>query len=119
MTYIAIIGSRVLDEHPRAIYEIQHILDEYPDAVIVSGGAKGIDSMAVELAKKTGHEVIEFLPKGNTWPKYKLRNMEIASQCDVLYSIRAEWSSTYGAGWTADYAQSIGKEVHRILIKEV
>ena len=44
---------------------------------------------------------------------YKARNIEIAEACDALISIRSTTSKTYGSGWTADYAEKLGKKVWR------
>jgi len=54
---LAIIGSRNLD--------VKNIGDYIPEGVseIVSGGARGIDSLAAEYAQENGIKLTEFLPE--------------------------------------------------------
>ena len=61
--------------------------------MIISGGAKGVDKMAIEIAKGLGFQTKEFLPEVYDWtPKgqnigkigYKKRNLQIAEECDKI-----------------------------------
>ena len=48
---------------------------------------------------------------------YKARNVDIVRNSDVLVRIaKKDKQSTYGSGWTADHAEELGKDVHRIWI---
>ncbi len=85
---------------------------------VVSGGAHGVDSWAAMTAHANGVSVIEYLPKNPRWEPegFKERNILIAEDCTQLIRISCEGSKTYGSGWTADYAESIGKPVSRYKI---
>lgn len=83
---VAIVGSREfpdLDMVRRYVMELPH------DTIIVSGGAKGVDSVAVKSAEILGMEVIVHLPD---WSKGKgagfARNTLIIDDADL---IRAFW----------------------------
>ena len=110
---LAIVGSRSLNGHPEALRVIRKVLDAYqahhPVLVIVSGGARGIDRMAADEARRRGLEVIEHLPAGTTWRDYRERNERIARDCDELVRIADSSSRTYGSGWTRDRARELGR----------
>lgn len=54
---------------------------------VISGGAKGIDTLAVEVAKGLGCKTLVFNPKRPEWKYYSKRNLEIAEKCDKLFCI--------------------------------
>lgn len=113
---LAIVGSVSLDGNLEAYRIIREVIDKYKPDTIVSGGAKGVDSMAKEAAKENRIETRIFLPKVNRWEGYKERNLLIAKECDVLVRIAAKDSKTYGSGWTRDRAKEFGKQVEEFLI---
>ena len=77
---------------------------------MVSGGAPGIDTLAVEIACAMGIATKVHQPKVQRWADgFKPRNIEIARECDKLVRIVRKQSATYGSGWTRDYAAGIGK----------
>lgn len=82
---------------------------------LISGGAKGVDSLAEEEWTNKGWPKEIFYPKSARWEPegYKERNLKIAEACDILYCIRAKDSKTYGSGWTADRAEEMGKQTWR------
>lgn len=92
---------------------INHFLDELHPDVVISGGARGIDTLGVSLAKLRGIETVEYLPQNNRWEPYgyKARNELIAVSCTHLLRIATHDSSTYGSGWTADQARKLGRVV--------
>lgn len=123
---LAIVGSSVLSDTQIevAAWLISHILradDEQPEEV-VSGGAVGIDTIAEEAANDYLIPTKIFLPDIHRWEGtdtqkgFKARNIEIAEYCDELLCIRSEKSKTYGSGWTADYAEKLGKVVRRLKV---
>lgn len=57
------------------------------EITVLSGGAEGVDFIAVDVAKKLGNKVIEFKPSAKNWDAYKERNIKIAQECDELYCI--------------------------------
>lgn len=55
--------------------------------VVCSGGASGVDSIAVDAAKSLGFQTIVFMPKTNDWPGFKARNIQIAQKADSIIVI--------------------------------
>ena len=87
--YIGIVGSSKATTTQEVVDVVCNILDRYnkKDTVIVSGGANGIDRIAIDIASALGYDTIEYLPKGIGWYYYKPRNILIANKCDKVYSI--------------------------------
>src|SRR5690349_4321724 len=116
---LAIVGSRLFAQanhmldNDRAAHYIQWVLNKYEPEVVISGGAVGIDQLAATLAAFEDIPVIEHLPKTKNWAGYKERDKLIAEDCTHLLAIIHSKSRSHGAGWTADYAESIGKKVYR------
>lgn len=118
---LAIVGSRKFKKWyglDAAEGIIRGVLGHYQPKTVISGGAEGIDTMAADIAGEMGMLVMVFKPENNRWEPngYKDRNMQIAGSCDSLLAIRCSESSSYGSGWTADYAEKIGKTVERVLL---
>ena len=112
---------------------MRYYMSAYPDAFIpISGHSPkgGVDIWTEEIAKELGLEMKIFAPKAFVWwvvergeeIGYKKRNMLIAQECDVLFvfspSIKGKvvWN---GGLWTANYAENLGKKVHRVVISKV
>lgn len=57
------------------------------DIQVLSGGAKGVDSIAVEVARGLFMKTKVFPPKKNEKFYYFQRNEKIAKECDELYCI--------------------------------
>jgi len=112
---LAIVGSQekyfTSDDKEAARVFIIHLLETYRPDIVISGGASGIDSWAAEIARGAGFLVTEFLPEQRRWAPHGFmeRNKKIAEQCTVLARIAHRKSTTYGSGWTRDYAERIGK----------
>ena len=89
--YIGIVGSSKA-RYIMVVESINVILDMYnpKTTTLVSGGADGVDSIAVGIGRKRGYNIIEYKPKGIGWVYYKPRNIEIANKCDKVYSIALE-----------------------------
>ena len=87
--YIGIVGSSKATTTQEVVDVVCNILDRYDkkDTVIVSGGANGIDRIAIDIASALGYDTIEYLPRGIGWQYYKPRNILIANKCDKVYSI--------------------------------
>lgn len=123
---LAIVGSQGKAWTPIAmtvvrIYIASAITLLEPD-IVISGGSPGggvDDWVRAEMhARGWLHRFEEFKPAVNNWMGiggFKDRNMNIAESCDQLISIRSKDSTTYGSGWTADFAEGqLGKKVWRI-----
>ena len=89
MKYIGIVGSSKATTTQNVVDVVCSILDRYNkiNTTIVSGGAKGIDTIAVDIARSLDYDVLEFLPKGIGWQYYMPRNLLIANKCDKVYSV--------------------------------
>lgn len=86
---VAIVGTTTnltQDEQRVMKQEITIILKKYPtDTIIISGAAKGVDTIALEVAKDIGFVTQEYKPEKEDWEFYKKRNLQIANDCDELY----------------------------------
>jgi hypothetical protein len=106
---LAIIGSRNIKKI---------IIDDYiPENVseIVSGGAKGIDSLAKEYAIRKGIKLTEFLPEYKRYGRAApiIRNKRIVEDADKIIVF---WDGcSNGARSVILYAQKIGKPCEVIL----
>jgi hypothetical protein len=90
-----------------------------PD-LIISGRSPGggVDVWAEEMASQLGYTEGDgfwpFEPTVRRWEGeggYKQRDRAMAEACTHLLAIRSMWSKTYGSGWTADRARTLGKIV--------
>ena len=94
MNYIGIVGSSKAKVDDVAV-SICSILDTYnpQDTTIVSGGADGVDKIAVGIARLQGYNILEYKPSKingvyqRGWQYYRERNLMIANKCDKVYSI--------------------------------
>lgn len=102
---LAIIGSRGLD---------QLMIDELiPSGVteIVSGGARGVDTLAREYAISKGIKLTEFLPEYSIYGRAApiVRNEKIAKYADEAIAF---WDgSSRGTEHTIKVFQRLGKKV--------
>ena len=138
MVKIAIVGASKLSENEeRSVRQICTYAIEYqrysPEPhCVISGGATGVDTIAIEIAKALGLETEIYLPEINQWEDsdgkhgYKYRNLEIVKACDKLYCIAVPFykiecyhhdgkeiiSHEKTAGcWTMKQVVAAGKEV--------
>jgi predicted Rossmann fold nucleotide-binding protein DprA/Smf involved in DNA uptake len=83
---LAIVGSREFEdfEYMKACIEI--VRSQYNIRSIVSGGARGADSLGVKLAIQLKVPYKEFLPDWSTHGKVAgfIRNKDIVEACDVV-----------------------------------
>jgi len=118
---LAVVGSQdIKSEHTVVRFLTNLFIEKEPDT-FVSGGARGIDTIAENLFRSlypyTPRKI--YRAKVYRWDHpegFKTRNKKIAEICDELVCIRSYNSATYGSGWTADYAERLGKTVYRFLI---
>lgn len=120
MVRLAIVGSTTFadawDDEVREI--IGDHLDRLHPVLVISGGALGVDSWAVDEAKALGIPTREYLPEHRRWAPtgFKARNILIATNCTHLLRVYCPHGRTYGSGWTADYAERLGRTVTRIAV---
>lgn len=117
MKKLVIVGSVNLtdEELDNAIFVIDNAIQAHRGPV-GSGKAKGIDSVAENIAQIYGCEFVPFPPEKPSWYWYKKRNEAMAQWCDVLLRVATRRTRTYGSGWTADRAEELGKEVYRVYV---
>ena len=89
---VAMVGTTAtLTENQQTNMEkkiISILLKPYPpDTVIISGGAKGVDALAIEIAKDMGFQTQteQYKPEKEEWKYYKKRNLQLANDCDELH----------------------------------
>jgi hypothetical protein len=82
---VAIVGSRSIKNEDLVINFIEecHSFDSYNDKII-SGGARGVDTIAEKYAKDNNIRTVIFVPN---WEKYGnragfIRNSDIISKCE-------------------------------------
>lgn len=102
---LAIIGSRSIVVENLETYLPQGVSE------IVSGGARGVDTVAADYAKRMGITLTEFLPE---YARYKraaplMRNKQIAEYAD---EVLAFWDgSSKGTIHTVELFRKLGKRV--------
>ena len=100
---LAIIGSRTCP----AVDIASHLW--FVPELIVSGGAKGVDTYARLYAEGNGIPFIEFLPEYRKYGKIApiIRNRQIVDNCDFLLAF---WNGVSpGTRHALDYAKRKGK----------
>ncbi len=111
---VAIIGSRFEDEHL-----IDRIRDNLPPYTteIVSGGAKGVDQAAAQIAKELGIPLREFLPDYEIYGKRAplVRNDRIIEYADMVLAF---WDGeSHGTKYVIGECLKRGKRVVYIPLK--
>ena len=101
---IAVIGSRGL--------VVDNIGEYIPEGVdeIVSGGARGVDSLAASYAKANGIKLTEFLPEYSVYGRGAplKRNEKIVEYAD---EVLAFWDGgSRGTLFVINYCEKIGKK---------
>ena len=108
---IAIIGSRKFTDYEFLKSEMEKFISEYSfdEVVIVSGGAKGADSLAEKFANEKVYKTLIFQPE---WEKYereacRLRNTQIVENAEVVFAF---WDGTSpGTKDSIEKAKKLGK----------
>ncbi len=110
---IAIIGSRNLEED--WIYsKLASIFEDVSDDLIISGGAKGVDSCVEYYCVRFGislHIIKPINPANKL--DYLFRNVEIITLADKIYAL---WDGkSKGTKFVIDYAKARGKQIEVIM----
>jgi len=111
---IAIVGSRRRTDKEN----VEKLVNSFArDVIVISGGAKGVDTWAEQTARNRGLEVIVFRPnlkgikhRGDMVQRYYDRNKKIAQECDIMYAFVSP-DRKGGTENTIKYAQELGKKV--------
>ena len=110
MPKIGIVGTRRMDNYKKFKTLIEPVLKEVEVESIISGGAKGIDTLAKHYATEMNIDYVEFSP-GKKSP-FK-RNTKIALAADILIALPDSQST--GTYDTIRKAKKFNKQV--IVIK--
>jgi hypothetical protein len=112
---LAVVGSRTFNDY--SLLERTLLRVRTPITEIVSGGARGADSLAARWAHVHGVPLKEFLPD---WKKYGKsagfrRNREIIEYADAMLAF---WDGiSRGTKHDIDLAIELGKPYHAIRIR--
>lgn len=105
---LAVVGSRSFEN-----YEfLKNILQWYDASAIISGGAKGADSLAAKYAAENGIPLKEFPADWNKNGRAAgyMRNKQIVAEADEIVAF---WDKqSVGTGHTVRIAEEAGKPVH-------
>ena len=129
---LAIVGSQSWADESRTLlakFCIASAVSFLEPTLIISGGCpKGVDKwVEEEWLERMGNDDVPHKPGFQDYPAeiqawdppvgkgFKKRNIEVATNCDALVAIRSKSSFTYGSGWTANYAEMLGKKVWRFV----
>jgi len=109
---IGVVGSREFTQWPMLRERIDHYIEE--DDEIVSGGARGADSMAQRYCKEFGHDMQIKYPKyarngpGATF----IRNKVIVENSDLVLAFYSRGSfQKGGTANSAKWARELGVEL--------
>jgi len=103
----AVVGSRRFNDYAK----LCQCLAGKEISCIVSGGAKGVDSLAAQYAHEKGINLIEYLPEYDKYGRSAriIRNKQIVDNSDIVVAL---WDGeSRGTKNTIDYAQKTGKQV--------
>jgi hypothetical protein len=110
--HIAIIGSRSFNDYPVLESIVMNMLNDkgvkLSDLTVISGGAKGADSLGREFSQKHGTQYKEFLPDWEQFGKRAgfVRNAEIVKNSDYVIAF---WDGqSKGTRNSLEVAQNLG-----------
>lgn len=83
---IAIVGYRQCDAQGAVEYLISSLAAKDPNMIIVSGGARGVDSWASQAAERAGLKVEVYMADWNTYGKGAgfIRNTTVVEESDKV-----------------------------------
>jgi hypothetical protein len=83
---LAVVGSRDFNDYELLKSKLDSIHKRKPITLIVSGGARGADSLSERWAKENGVETLIFIPDWNKFGKRAgfLRNEDIIKNSDAV-----------------------------------
>lgn len=115
MTKYGIVGTRTFNDYNMLYQSISHIQDM---TCIVSGGAKGTDTLAERYAMEKNIATVIIRPDWNRYGKSAgpIRNRTIVEQSDVVIAF---WDyNSKGTKSTIDICRELGKQCYIIDIRK-
>lgn len=109
---LAIVGSRNIGN-----IDIGQYIQQEPTEII-SGGAKGIDTLAAQYAKSKGIPLTEYLPDYDKYGRAApiVRNKQIVSAADHILAL---WDGkSRGTLSSINFAKKTGKNLQIIIINQ-
>lgn len=113
---IGMVGSRGFDDYEVVLATLRSYIRNYPntDIEVVSGGARGADTLSDKASQELGVPTKIYLPD---WDRYGrgagfVRNTYIAEDSDILLAFCSHWEPTRGTADTIRKAREMGKTVH-------
>jgi len=116
MKRIAIVGNRTGWKKSEVETVLLRLLNSHDD-IVISGGASGVDTYAIDFAKEIGLQTIVIKPDSKlpSPKRYFDRNYKIANLCDILVAFNKKRIS--GTKNTINHAKRLYKSV--IVINDV
>ena len=86
---LAIVGTTInlSDNEERDMRQLIALTLKHYDVnetLVISGGAKGVDTLGIEIAKGLGFQTKEYYPNNVGWEFYRKRNLEMVKDCDQM-----------------------------------
>ena len=108
--FVGIVGSRSIDNHQLIPVLINYLI-RFKATTVVSGGAIGVDTLAVKAALKHGLSFIIKRPQKDLPFPHNMfkRSREIVDASDILLVVWDEKSP--GTRYTIHYAKKQGKKI--------
>jgi len=106
---LAVVGSRGFQDYDRLCQKIAKLGESV--GCIISGGARGADSLAAKFARENNLELVEYLPEYEKYGRSApiIRNKLIVDNADCVIAF---WDgASHGTKNSIDYAQRQGKKV--------
>ena len=110
MKNIMVCGSRSITNEEVIFSKLDDVLTQHPDMILISGGAKGVDSIAENWAKSHHVFIKQFKPD---WKKYGrgagiVRNKQMVEESDKVIIF---WDGiSKGTKSDIDFCKKFGKE---------
>lgn len=113
---VAIVGSRTFNDYGLVKKTLDKFKQDNDITKIISGGARGADSLGARYARENQIELLEFIPDWNSYGRGAgpIRNRSIINACD---SVIAFWDGTSkGTANSISQAKDAGRKVEIVLV---
>ena len=107
---VSIIGSRDFKNKELLDITMKNIQERTTIDKIISGGAKGADTLGVQWANKNSIETLVFNPDFKKHKRaYHFRNRQIVKEADLIVAFWNGYST--GTKYTVTFAKTLEKEL--------